>query len=157
MRSCSLSTWWWRPETRTETGPARSLCQPAGRPYSSEHISLFPFLAVATSYLVVPTALRQDGTRHRHVGVVVVPLRLDVVVPHVHLHGVVESEAGVGLSALRRRLGNLPVVPENVTDDLRPISLVDHQAVDAVVEGFVVVEPHTPVEILVLVSCDVHA
>ena len=40
---------------------------------------------------------------------------------------------------------------------MRPVGLVDHEAVDAVVVGAVVVEPHAAVQIRILVPCHVHA
>ena len=83
-------------------------------------------------------------------------LGLHVVVLHLHVHGVVEGQPGVRLPRLRLSLGNLPVVPEDVANDLSPVSLVHHQAVDPVIEGLVVVEPHPARVIFVLVSGDVH-
>ena len=52
---------------------------------------------------------------------------------------------------------DLAVVPEHVAHDVRPVGLVDHETVDAVVVGAVVVEPHAAVQVRLLVPRHVHA
>ena len=40
---------------------------------------------------------------------------------------------------------HLAIVPDDVTDHVGPVRLVDHQPVDAVVVGLIVLEPHAAV------------
>ena len=49
-------------------------------------------------YLVIPAVAHDGRAAARHVGVVVVELGLDHVIPHHHVGRVVQGQARVGLS-----------------------------------------------------------
>ena len=82
-------------------------------------------------------------------------LSLDDVVRDLDCLGLVKGEASIGLSVLRGRLGHLAVVPDDVANDLDPVSLVNHQTIDSIVVGLVMVQPHPPMGVCVMVSCHI--
>ena len=107
------------------------------------------------THLVVSTGVGYAGAGHGNIGVVIIPLSLDKVVPHLRVHCVVEGQAGVGLAGLWRGGGHLTVIPERVPGHISSVSLVDNQAIDAIIVGLVEGEDHPAVEVGVLIPGDV--